>query len=249
MKSAMQLFRGNTEGALKTQDNFTKSFPVVSQVRAGVEYLSGNKTAAQETIKAGGAFIDGIPVVGHVKGVVHYAFGDKEGGDAAMISSSRATGVIGGSVGGFLAGGTRGAAAGGAAGRAVMNSVTTVVDSASHGEPRTHGTLTAVKRIREDPSNPWRYADLVVVPATVAFAGYKAGRCIAKDTLGTTPLKGMRKVAQHPNRACKSVAKVSDFEELMTRRERQLYCDIGDNGDGYEEEEDEANVEAVVRAF
>ena len=69
VKSAMQLVLGNTEGALKTQDNFTRSFPVVSQVRARVEYLSGNKAAAKETIEAEGAFIDGIPVVGHEKGV------------------------------------------------------------------------------------------------------------------------------------------------------------------------------------
>ena len=33
VKSAVQAICGDTEGARKTQDNFTKSFPVISQLR------------------------------------------------------------------------------------------------------------------------------------------------------------------------------------------------------------------------
>ena len=44
--------------------------------------------------------VDGIPAVGHAKGVIHYT--DKEGGDKAMKSASRTSGVTGGGVVGFF---------------------------------------------------------------------------------------------------------------------------------------------------
>ena len=166
--------------------------------------LAGDEKAAKETFKAGGTFIDGIPVVGHVKGGVHYAWGDKEGGDAAMISSSRATGVIGGSVGGFLVGGLPGAAAGGLAAGALMDTVTPVVDSAVHGEPRTHGAINAIEQICDDPKDVWRYADLVAIPATDAMAGYKTGKGISKAKPAATPVKAMNKMAKKPKKTCQS---------------------------------------------
>ena len=170
-KSAYQAMRGDTEGAGKTQHKFTKSFPVISQVRGVVELDMEDKEAAKDTFKTGGAFLDGIPVVGHVKGVVHYACGDKEGGDAAMISSSRVTGVIGGAVGGFVIGGPVAATAGGLAGGAFMDSVMTAVVSAIPREFRTHGTLNVVEQTCVDPTDQWNYVDLVVVPTADAFTG------------------------------------------------------------------------------
>ena len=246
VKSAVQAICGDEEGARKTQHKFTKSFPGISQVRGVVELAMGREEEAIDTFKAGGAFLDGIPVVGHVKGVVHYACGDKEGGDAAMISSSRTTGVIGGSVGGFLVGGPVGAAAGGVAAGALMDSVTTVVDSAVHGETRTHGAINAVEQICDDPKDVWRYADLVAIPATDAMAGYKTGKGIAKAKPGATPVKALKKVAKKPHKAAKIVKEASEIEERETRHERKLHSlDIDE--DDSEEVEDDANVSAVVR--
>ena len=245
VKSAVQAICGDKEGARKTQHKFTKSFPVISQIRGLVELALGDEEAAINTFKDGGAFIDGIPLVGHVKGVVHYACGDKEGGDAAMISSSRTTGVIGGSVGGFLVGGPVGAAAGGVAAGAVMDSVTTVVDSAVHRETRTHGTINAVEQICDDPKDVWLYVYLVSIPATDAIAGYTTGKGIAKAKSGATRLKALKKVAKKPQKAAKIVVEVADVEKSVTRRERELHSLNSD--DDSEEAEDEASMSAVVR--
>ena len=132
-----------------------------------------SKEAAKVTFLAGAALLlDGIPGVGHLKALVHYVCGDKEGGDAAMISSSRATGVKVGASCGFLFGGPPGAAVCGAAGGALVDYVTTAVDSAIHGKTRTHGIINVVEQICNDPTDPWNYYDLVAVLVADAFTGY-----------------------------------------------------------------------------
>ena len=86
--------------------------------------------------------VDGIlnmvPVAGHAKGGIHYICGDKEGGDAAMKSTSRTISVIGGAAGGMVAG-PAGAIAGGIAGGQAMDMLTTAIDSKVHGEYRLNG--------------------------------------------------------------------------------------------------------------
>jgi hypothetical protein len=82
-----------------------------------VQLIAGDADGALETQKRCGKAMmnlaDGIPFVGHAKGLIHYAVGDVEGGDKAMKSSSRTTGVMLGGAGGFLTEGPVGAVAGG----------------------------------------------------------------------------------------------------------------------------------------
>lgn len=94
---------------------------------------------------------DGIPVVGHAKGVVHYTFGDTEGGNIAMRSATRTTGlfclkiftdietmddllaVMGAGAGGFLVGGPVGAVGAGIGAGAAMDTVYTVATDTPQG--------------------------------------------------------------------------------------------------------------------
>ena len=69
------------------------------KVTSTVQLIAGDVDGAIETQKkCGNALLrtaDGIPVVGHVKGAIHYACGDSEGGNKAMMSVTRTTGVMG----------------------------------------------------------------------------------------------------------------------------------------------------------
>ena len=179
-KSAVQYFTGDEQGARTTQNNFTKSFPVISLVRAAVEYISGDEEAAKDTLMTGAGVIDLIPVVGHVKGVAHYACGDKEGGDNAMKSASRTVGVIGGAVGGFVVAGPPGGAAGAMAGGAALDAITTVVDSAIHGELRSSGTVACIETVIRNPTDPYGYLDVAVGPLIDGIGGYEAGRMLGR---------------------------------------------------------------------
>lgn len=107
------------------------------------------KHSAESAVQSGKAMAhtandvaNGVPVVGHIKGGIHYALGDKEGGDQAMKSASRTTGVvIGGVIG--IPGGPAGMVAGGITGGAVMDGITTGVESAVKGEYTPSGQIKA----------------------------------------------------------------------------------------------------------
>ena len=137
-KSLVQWISGDSEGAKRTQENFSRQCPIISQARSAVEAISGDTDAAlatqMECLNFASNFVDAVPVAGHIKGGCHYAWGDTEGGDNAMKSASRTTGAIVGGAGGFLVAGPPGAVAGGIAGAATMDGVTTGIDSAVHGE-------------------------------------------------------------------------------------------------------------------
>ena len=92
-KSLVQAISGDAEGALRTQENFSRQCPVVAQTRSLVEVASGDEAAALETqkqfVKGVSDFADRTPGVGHIKGGIHYACGDREGGDKAMMDATR----------------------------------------------------------------------------------------------------------------------------------------------------------------
>ena len=92
-KSLVQAVAGDTEGALRTQENFSRQCPVVSQTRSLVEVSIGDPQAALETQKqfaqSMNDLADSLPGIGHVKGGIHYACGDREGGDKAMMAATR----------------------------------------------------------------------------------------------------------------------------------------------------------------
>ena len=92
-KSLVQAVSGDTDGALRTQENFSRQCPVVSQTRSLVEVSMGDADAALKTQQQFGEgmsdLADAIPGVGHIKGGIHYACGDREGGDKAMMHATR----------------------------------------------------------------------------------------------------------------------------------------------------------------
>ena len=183
-KSLFQAVCFDFDGARRTQENFSRQCPVVSQIRSACEWAQGDSKAARETQEQCLGFlsdvVDGIPAVGHVKGGIHYAFGDKDGGDKAMKSASRTTGVMGGGVVGFFAGGPIGAAAGGVAGGLAMDGLTTGIDSAVHKEYRPSGMVAQVTEIAKDPKNPGVWFDTMAIPVFDAMTGVSAGKGAAR---------------------------------------------------------------------
>jgi len=98
-KSLVQAISGDTDGARRTQNNFSRQCPVVSQTRSLVEVTMGDANAAAETqkqfVQGASDFADKLPVVGHIKGGIHYACGDRDGGDKAMMHATRSALLFG----------------------------------------------------------------------------------------------------------------------------------------------------------
>ena len=96
LKSIVQLATGDVNGALKTQEDFFQTCPVVSQVTGCVQLITGNEEAAGETFKKGldtiNSIANSIPVVGHLKAAVHLACDDEERANEALKSSNRTSG-------------------------------------------------------------------------------------------------------------------------------------------------------------
>ena len=179
-KSAVQAVAGDTKGAKEPQRDFLDTCPVVSQGTSFYHWWYADNDAARETqVKFGRSTSDcanGVPVVGHIKGGIHYACGDKDGGDNAMKSASRSTGVfIGGAVGGLVAG-PFGAITGGVTGGAALDGITTGVDSAVHGEYRPAGQVAAVTSMIEGNATVGDVFDSAVGVAFDGVTGYIAGK-------------------------------------------------------------------------
>lgn len=49
VKSLLQTFAGDREGAIRTQQNFSRQCPGISQLRSTVQLIAGNPEAAVET--------------------------------------------------------------------------------------------------------------------------------------------------------------------------------------------------------
>ena len=79
VKSFAQFLTGDNQGALRTQENFSRRCPVVSQTRSFAHYLMGDNRKAKEVqlefLETAEGMSDGIPIIGHIKGGVHYARG------------------------------------------------------------------------------------------------------------------------------------------------------------------------------
>ena len=181
VKSFVQWASGDSAGAERTQQNFSKRCPVISQARSAVEAISGDTEAARKTqyefLDEVSNFTDAVPGVRHVKGAVHYACGDTEGGDNAMKAASRTTGAMAGGVGGFFVAGPPGAIAGGIGGAAAMDLITTGVDSAVHDEFRPAGLIQQGVDIAENPTDAGKWFDtgfMVVGDGLAGYAGVEA---------------------------------------------------------------------------
>ncbi len=187
--------------------NFLDTCPVFPQGKYLVQLATGDVKGVEKTLlkSAQGMSncVNGIPVV---KGAIHYAWGDKEGGDKAMKSSSRAVGVMGGGVGGFLVGGPAGAVAGGVAGGLAMDGVTTGVDSAIHNEYRPSGTVAAVTTLAkgESESVSGDIVDLEVGTVMDVLAGLDAGEQCNKSSQAK---EGKKQVSETLHRSKKERSK------------------------------------------
>ena len=181
-KSLVQWISGDSEGAKRTQENFSRQCPIISQARSAVEAISGDPDAAlatqMECLNFASNFVDAVPVAGHIKGGCHYAWGDKEGGNNAMKAASRTTGAIVGGAGGFLVAGPPGAVAGGIAGAATMDGVTTGIDSAVHGEFRPAGFVQQGANIAENPTDAGIWFDTGFMVVGDGLTGLAAGNSI-----------------------------------------------------------------------
>lgn len=155
------------------------------KVTSTVQVLTGDVEGAVETQKkCGNALLrtaDGIPIVGHAKGVIHYACGDKEGGNKAMMSATRTTGVMGAGAAGFLVGGPVGAVAAGVAGGAAFDTSFTVIDSVANDAYRPSGYYAAIDNIVKNP-NAGDIFDTCFIPVGDGLAGYSGGRLVNKFT-------------------------------------------------------------------
>jgi hypothetical protein len=185
-KSLVQWMCGDTEGAWRTQVNFSQRFPFVSQVRSIVQLSQGDKKGAWETQKqfVGGVgdLVNGAPLVGHAKGVVHYVCGDREGGDRAMKSASRTTGVIMGATAGFMMGGPAGAAAGGVVGGIVTDGIITSVGSKVHKEYRPAGIFGQAAKLVNNPRDPGQWVDIIGTVSFDALTGYVQGEWMKNES-------------------------------------------------------------------
>jgi len=151
VKSAVQMIRGDREGALKTQENFCSTCPLVSQVKSVVEVISGNHEQARQTqlhfADTMSNAANAIPIIGHVKGAVHYACGDSLRGELAVKSASQSTGIIVGGIAGGIIGGPIGAVTLGTAGGAAVDVIVTGVESLIHKEYRPNGSIAIATRV------------------------------------------------------------------------------------------------------
>jgi hypothetical protein len=121
--------------------DYSERNAIAANVNVLVNHLQGNNDRVDEILKKQGQawtnLGENTPVVGHVVGVVRYATGDKEGGDRAMIGSTRTSVIIGATIatggGALVVGGVAVASA------AVYDGVATGINSAANGEYRPVG--------------------------------------------------------------------------------------------------------------
>ena len=140
---------------------------------------SGEK-CGEKLVDTTSDLLDATPGVGHLKGAIHYACGDNEGGDAAMKSASRTTGVVAGGIVG-IAGGPAGMIAGGIAGGAAMDGITTGVESAIHGKYCPNGSIAAWTAVATENDPQKQIGGLVgglVTPVLDGVTGYATGSAV-----------------------------------------------------------------------
>ncbi|CAE8689186.1 unnamed protein product [Polarella glacialis] len=107
----------------RTQEQFSKECPIVSQARSAVEASMGNNEAALQTQMVFAAnmndAVDSSPGIGHLKAAIHEACGDKSGAEKALHMANGTTSLAAfGLVAGAAFGGPVGSVILGSAGTA-----------------------------------------------------------------------------------------------------------------------------------
>lgn len=169
-KSLLQFLTGNIEGAVRTQDNFTKQCLGISQLRSGIELVCGEPEAAlnthKEFLRGMKQLTDSTPVVGHVASLAYYASGDENGAYNAWKSASRTTGVV-------LAGAVAGPV-GAISIAAVIDKSLTEYESARDGKFRPNGYVKHLAKVVKNPGDIGKVIDAIGSVALDGRAGEKA---------------------------------------------------------------------------
>jgi hypothetical protein len=118
--------------------------------------------------------MDSMPVVGHTKAVVHYALGDEEGGDRAMLASTRTTVVMGAGAGGFLVAGPGGAAVAGVVAGTEWDLGTAAVTKGKQ--------LNGICKVIDNPTSVDSYFEYGATVAGDAMTGYAGGKIAQRVT-------------------------------------------------------------------
>jgi len=202
-KSALQAACGDKKGALRTQINFSRECPLVSQIRTSIEMARGDMVAAEKTVAAQVAMLsklaNGIPGVGHAKGLIHYAYEDAESGNKAMRAATRSTGAAIGGMGGLFLGGPICAAAGGMAGAASVDGIVNGVEAGfgviGGGAYQPSGYVAAARAIVKGDEHGYRAGavfDAIGMVLNDALSGVAAGEalCEALEVASTFPAAG-----------------------------------------------------------
>lgn len=143
--------------------------------------VTGARTG-KATVETTNDILNGTPVVGHIKGGIHYAFGDTDGGNTAMKSATRTSGVVGGAVvGTIVAGpaGTIGGIIGGIAGGAASDGAITGIESGITGKYRPSGQIAAwTSAIKAENSDDRTEAifGILATPIMDGVAGYSTAK-------------------------------------------------------------------------
>lgn len=107
-KSFWEWANGKSHCAKRTQENFVRKAPIISQITSAVQAISGDMEAARQTqitfLKHLEEQIDGTPILGHVKAAVHCAIGQLEKCKEVSLAATRPVFVIAGGAAGAFAG-------------------------------------------------------------------------------------------------------------------------------------------------
>ena len=174
--SAQTITEDDAEDANTFQDKFTKSCPVISQLRAGYEYLSGNKEGAIDTLQEGATILDANPLTGYAKAFFHLCFGDTKGAQRAIMASNRSVAVNLGAFVGQCIGGPPGAVVGALSGGTVVDMMHSVYDAIMHGEKRDYGMVKTIQRIKNKPWDIRAYGECLNITVADGKTGFDNAR-------------------------------------------------------------------------
>lgn len=159
-KSLVQAISGDSDGAKKTQENYTKQ----------KQFLIG----IVEPI------IDDIPVIGHMKGAIHMATGDIQRGQEIMKGATK-SGLI--TVGAMIGGSARALST-----SLIADKLYNAFDSARTNEYRSHGFEEYVQNIRKKSAK--EYVNQCMVGAgSMALNGLQKRMIVGNLQKQMCPLK------------------------------------------------------------
>ncbi|CAF1357907.1 unnamed protein product [Rotaria sordida] len=214
VKAMVQVICDDTEGAITTMDQFTRTNPFIFPIRVTADLIVDGKDEAYETCKAFGGALDNManstPVLGHVKGAITAIAGDERKGEEIMKQATRSTLVVGAGVGGFIGGGPVGAFVF----SAEVGTLWDVTRAATGGPANGVAKLVVAMRDDEDLS-PGEIFDCVATPVVDGVAGVAAGKMA--DSLYKNNKKNQERASVQQKNAIKQ-KQINKLEEKIAKQ-------------------------------